>query len=304
MNTIKTSILFLIILFSLFVIPSTTFAIEYQSLAPIGTYVKPEFSITPTSFSDYLNNMFKLGIALCTALAVLMIIVGGIQYASSDAWSKKSDGKERIFAALTGLVIALGSWALLNTIDPRLVSTALTLKEVKIEGIEEKFAALDPAQKEYVQTGKNTGTTDNSLPAGGPGATPTGNHVAIPSEINNQASGKKIDSSMAQGLQNMNTELKAAGINWTITEAYPQSREHKADCHRTGTCIDADFLGGDTPANIKKFIEVANNNGFRAVWEVKTQKEKDTLVAAGVPEARVKALGNWISGSHFSVYNK
>jgi hypothetical protein len=164
MHTQKKKILFFLgmsvfILVGLFSFSTTTFAdTKYTSLAPIGTYVKPEFSITPTSFNDYLNNMFKLGIALCTALAVLMIIVGGIQYASSDAWSKKSDGKERIFAALTGLVIALGSWALLNTIDPRLVSTALTLKEVKIEGIE----TMTPRPEKGTGTDRQIGTVKNT----------------------------------------------------------------------------------------------------------------------------------------------
>ena len=161
MRTQNKKILFLLgmsvfILVGLFSFSTAAFAeIKYTPLAPIDGYVQT-MNITPTSFSDYLNNMFKLGIALCTALAVLMIIVGGIQYVSSDAWSKKSDGKERIFAALFGLLIAFGSWALLNTIDPMLLSTELTLQKVTIEGIPD------------VERGQYTGNYDAGSPTYNP----------------------------------------------------------------------------------------------------------------------------------------
>src|SRR5687767_60005 len=100
--------------------------VNYTTLAPMPG-VPETMSIGPGSLGPYLDSMFKLGIAICTGLAVLMIIIGGIQYASTDAWSKKTDGKERIFAALGGLLIALGSWVLLYTIDPRLTGMELSL---------------------------------------------------------------------------------------------------------------------------------------------------------------------------------
>ena len=108
---------------------------SYTTLAPIQNFVADKEEISQDSFSEYLNNMFKLGIALCTGLAVLMLIIGGIQYVSSDAWSKKTDGRERMFAALFGLLIALGSYALLQTLSPDLLSTELTMKPVKLVDI-------------------------------------------------------------------------------------------------------------------------------------------------------------------------
>jgi hypothetical protein len=122
----------------LFLIPVAMQAqTSYTTLTPIKTssqeYVKTTESTN--DLSAYLDNMFKLGIALCTGLAVLMIIIGGIQYVSSDAWSKKTDGKDRIVAALFGLLIALGSYALLKTINPDLLSTKLTLTPVNTTNI-------------------------------------------------------------------------------------------------------------------------------------------------------------------------
>jgi hypothetical protein len=49
-----------------------------------------------------------------------MIIIGGIQYVSTDSWNGKDLGKKRIQAALGGLILALSSFLILNSIDPSL----------------------------------------------------------------------------------------------------------------------------------------------------------------------------------------
>ncbi len=140
----------------------------YTALAPIDGYVQNISKIDDNTLGEYLDGMFKLGIALCTGLAVLMIIIGGIQYVSSDAWSKKTDGRERIFAALTGLLIALGSWVLLNTISPRLVSTELSLQDVKIEEI----STIGPR---YAEDRVNLDSTPGTIGPRDPNFTPTYN---------------------------------------------------------------------------------------------------------------------------------
>ncbi len=59
-----------------------------------------------------------------------------------------------------------------------------------------------------------------------------------------------------------------------------------------------------TSAEVVKVIDAAKANGLRPVYEVKTQAEKDALVAAGAPAANISVLGNWISAPHFSIYGK
>ncbi len=120
-------IIFYFFLFLL--LPATGFAqIEYQTLAPLPGISASE-TIDEGFLSKYLNIIYILGISLCTALAVLMIVVGGVQWASSDAWSGKQEGKERIWAAVLGLFIALGSYVILNTINPALLNTELNFGE-------------------------------------------------------------------------------------------------------------------------------------------------------------------------------
>jgi len=109
----------------------------------------------------------------------------------------------------------------------------------------------------------------------------------------------------------MNNELKEAGIDWRITEGFPPPRDiHKNPCHKnntptSGNCVDANFTGATqaTDANVKKFIQTANNNGFRAVWEVNSVAEENRLKAAGIPASNVKYIGH-STAPHFSVYNK
>src|SRR3989344_9442372 len=76
-----------------------------------------------TSLGGYLSNIYALGIGLAGVLAVLMIVIGGLQYIGSGmSPSGKNDARDRITNAVLGLLLALLSWLILNTIDPNLVS--------------------------------------------------------------------------------------------------------------------------------------------------------------------------------------
>jgi len=74
----------------------------------------------------YLNLMITLFIGICAVLAVIMIVMGGIEYMTSELISNKEEGKKRITNAVFGLLLALGSWTLLNTINPDLLNTSLS----------------------------------------------------------------------------------------------------------------------------------------------------------------------------------
>lgn len=74
-------------------------------------------------FAEYASNAFDISIGLAALLAVLMIVVGGIQYTvTAVSESAKKDAKDRIWGALWGLLIVLSAWLILNTINPDLVS--------------------------------------------------------------------------------------------------------------------------------------------------------------------------------------
>ena len=83
-----------------------------------------------SKLGEYLNIMIRLFIGICAVLAVIMIVVGGIEYMTSELPGNKGHGKETIMNAIFGLLLALGSWLILFTINPDLLKTDLSsLKE-------------------------------------------------------------------------------------------------------------------------------------------------------------------------------
>jgi hypothetical protein len=101
----------------------------YTPLAPIpGT---PFDGTTPfdtqgtCAFGNYLNIMIKLILGIAAVLSMVMITMGGIEYMTSELVSSKESGKNTITNAILGLVIALGAYVILNTINPQLLNACL-----------------------------------------------------------------------------------------------------------------------------------------------------------------------------------
>ncbi|MDE2030677.1 MAG: M15 family metallopeptidase [Patescibacteria group bacterium] len=100
----------------------------YNLLAPIGglksiTTNGGTCPIDPKmagGIGCYLNIIFKIGIGLAGALSVIMIVIGGVQYMGNESIFGKNEAKSKIMSAILGLLIALGAFALLNTINPDL----------------------------------------------------------------------------------------------------------------------------------------------------------------------------------------
>ena len=110
---------------------------SYHLLEPIPCYGTEQdgcvngqlVSFDPTTdtgnnkLGTYLNIIIRLFIGLCAVAAVVMIIIAGIQYSTSELISDKGAAKEKIQGAVLGLLLALGSWTILYTINPDLLNT-------------------------------------------------------------------------------------------------------------------------------------------------------------------------------------
>jgi hypothetical protein len=117
----------------------------YNMLAPIGGITRMDSSGTdPTCAADpqcitndigkYLNIIFKLAIGICAALAVIMLIINGVKYMGDESIFAKTEAKSGMFGAIVGLLIALGAWALLNTINPALTGqNGLNISSANVE---------------------------------------------------------------------------------------------------------------------------------------------------------------------------
>lgn len=101
----------------------------YTLLAPIGGFTE-----APNNIGEYFNKIFLIVIGLCGLLAVIMIVIGGIQYMGDESIFGKTEAKSRIKMAILGLIIALGAYALLNTINPDLLGGGgVNIKQVTAE---------------------------------------------------------------------------------------------------------------------------------------------------------------------------
>src|SRR3989338_2789201 len=132
-KTLAIPILFALAALAIFTIaPKQSAAQNYVPLAPIeGTTIGPCATSDPTNpncktnLSVYLTGIFKVGVAGAGVLAFLMIVWGGFTYLSTDVITGKEEGKARIERAVGGLILALTSYIILNTINPKLVELDL-----------------------------------------------------------------------------------------------------------------------------------------------------------------------------------
>lgn len=111
------------------------------------------------ALSTYLNIIIKILIGIAAVLAVIMIVMGGIEYMTSDFVSSKEEGKKRITNAIIGLLIALGAYLILYTVNPNLLKTIDVSDEkelpataiVDFEGAPEGTGTFSPISKKALQ---------------------------------------------------------------------------------------------------------------------------------------------------------
>jgi hypothetical protein len=79
-----------------------------------------------------LNQLFYLGLVAAVALALAMVIRGGIQYMTTDSVDGKGGARLRIQAALGGLVLAFAAILILNTVNPSLTTLNLEFRQLRL----------------------------------------------------------------------------------------------------------------------------------------------------------------------------
>ena len=104
----------------------------YHLLAPIPG-MKEDFVDGSQQIGGYINSMFNIFLGLCAALAVIMIIIYGVTWMGTDSVFGKTEAKSKIGGAIGGLLLALGAWVILNTINPDLLGGAINIKQASIE---------------------------------------------------------------------------------------------------------------------------------------------------------------------------
>ena len=245
------------------------------------TFLEPLPGIAPTAtLTEYIPKVFTLSIGIAAVLAFVMITFGGIMYMTSDAISGKAQGRKYIEDALWGLLLVIGAYAILYTINPQILQFNLSVEKINIAS----RAGVDVVGSVPFQPCPTCQTLSSlNLPATG------------------SAVGKSVDPALATDLVRLNNALKNENLGWRITEAWPPSINHQNVCHQVGTCVDAN-LSTANATTINRFIQLSKASGLKAIYEVRTAGLKDSLVLAGVDKDSVAVVPT-ITGEHFSVYN-
>ncbi len=205
---------------------------------------------------EYLNLMINLFIGLCAVTAVIMIVMGGIEYSTSDLVSSKAAAKDRIQNAILGLLLALCSWLILNTINPDLLNTDIDIGGASIESEEEELIGSIP----------NVIPSDTgAVPAGPSGKCTSGvekgkNGIVACKDVLNQLDAM-IDAARAAGInlsgggfrtaqQQIDTRIRNCGGN-TYYNIYqkpaklcsPPTAQPGTSRHESGTAVDFNCNG-------------------------------------------------------------
>jgi hypothetical protein len=237
----------------LLLIAGTAFAqTDYTPLAPIPQLQNAAGKV---NINTFLPGLVKFAIGLAAAMAVLRIVIAGFTYISTDAWGKKSDAKTMIEEALLGLLLAIGAYTILYTVNPQLVQFNLSTPNLPRAG--------------DIDGGLGSGTGVSDCP----------NCIPVPSSIPHKTVAQNgcaapgpcvLHATLVNKLGQLRTAMSS--ISWQVTEMYPPTIDHLDTCHDNGTCFDAKLIATNnqpTPQAISVFLkEIKRIFGNNFVYEV------------------------------------
>jgi hypothetical protein len=105
-----------------------------------------EITIAPDSIGKYIKAIYKYAIGIVGILAAVVLMFGGLLWLTAGGNANQvSEAKAWIGASLTGLLIALCSFMIMATINPRLVEVG-TINPEKVNAVDtSKNKSSDPA---------------------------------------------------------------------------------------------------------------------------------------------------------------
>jgi type 1 fimbria pilin len=109
---------------------------------------------------DYIQSIFNIALGLLMVLSVVMIVFAGVEYMTVESIYGKSNAKGRITGAVTGLILALGIFLILETINPQLLEINFG-KGIDSVSIDIKS---DPQQQSFIEGINISGVIAPPLP--------------------------------------------------------------------------------------------------------------------------------------------
>lgn len=89
--------------------------------------------------ADYIAGVYNYAISIAAVVAGIMILIGGLQYLTAGDSGRVGEAKERITNAVLGLLLALSTYLILQTINPK-TTTLKAIQIVQIKSVPFEFA--------------------------------------------------------------------------------------------------------------------------------------------------------------------
>jgi hypothetical protein len=276
---------------------------DYVVLAPLPG-IGDETGQT-TTLEKYLPRAFNLTVAIAAGLAFVVITFGGLMYATSDSISGKEDGKGYIKNAITGLILVIGSYVILYTINPQILNLNLRIDAPVINGAVEGGVTTVSGGNRVGCQGVCSYTYTN-----GSGEKVSYKDCSACSDAQlfgldiktDVVDGKNVQINTTMGLKLRDIRGTASTPAFQVTETWPPTVNHAAQGQYNGTSVDVKLFN-PTPENIVTFINNSAAQGLTAIYEVKGESERSALIKAGVRGVNIITVG-YITAGHFSVYNR
>jgi hypothetical protein len=103
--------------------------LPFITLAGGGTGFTPLIGIPGIQetgdINSYVNALYGLAISIAALIAVVKIVIAGAKYMMDDIVTRKSEAKEDIKNSLIGLLIIIGAWIILATVNSDLTNLSL-----------------------------------------------------------------------------------------------------------------------------------------------------------------------------------
>lgn len=98
--------------------------------------------------SEYISGMYKFLLGISAIFAVLMLMVGGLQYVVSPGGAGAASAKKRITNAITGMVLLFCVYLILYTVNPNLT----VFEGLVIKSIDPLYDVIDQDNRDAVGT--------------------------------------------------------------------------------------------------------------------------------------------------------
>lgn len=112
--------------------------------------------------AQYIAAVERYAVGLALVAAIIMIVYGGFRYLLGSAFGDIATGKQIVLNAILGLLLALGAYMILNTINPN----TLEMPELKLGYIEPSYYGEGEGANEPIRIGGGTSCRCSPIPQG------------------------------------------------------------------------------------------------------------------------------------------